>query len=488
MNEAKTAHPIPLPLQNAYDPEHFRAQGHQMIDMLADYLKSLATAPANTSVLPWYPPSENMQSFPPEFPGPPGENFGTFFKRILERSIHIHHPHYIGHQVSAPLPLAALCELFAALLNNSMAIYEMGPASTAMERSVIHFLAGRLGLGPGADGVLSSGGSIGNLTALLAARRFHAGFDAWNEGDHGGPPLCVLASEQSHYCIARSIQIMGWGKDGVIPVPVDSNFRMLPSALPGAYQEAARLGRRVVAVVASAGSTATGAFDPLEAIADFCQSKHLWFHVDGAHGASAILSPKHRKQLQGIERADSVVIDAHKMLLMPSLITAILFKNGQESHELFAQKAEYLFLDESRRFDIGLRTLECTKRMMGLKLYASLRLLGPDFFSDYITRAFDLGAHFAELLQSSGEFELPVFPEANIVCFRYRPKEFKGNESELDSLQERIRLSLRNSGAFYVVQTKLKGKVYLRTTLINPMSTENDLIELIEAIQSAGQT
>src|SRR6185436_18710081 len=131
------------------------------------------------------------------------------------------------------------------------------------------FLAGALGFPAGADGVLTSGGSAGNLTALLAARQAKAGFDAWGGGAGAGPPLCVLASEQTHYCIARSLQIMGLGKQGAQPVPVDANFRLRADALAEAHRAASAAGRRVIAVVASAGSTATGAFDPLAEIADY---------------------------------------------------------------------------------------------------------------------------------------------------------------------------------------------------------------------------
>src|SRR6266545_663140 len=163
-----------------------------------------------------------------------------------------------------------------------MAIYEMGPSTTAIERNLVQWFAARLGFPAGADGVLTSGGSIGNLTALLAARQAVAGFDVWDRGAHAGPPLCVLASQQTHYCVLRSTQIMGWGRDGVVPVAVDSRFRLDPAMLPAALDAAHRAGRKVVAVVASAGSTTTGAFDPLDAIADFCAAKGLWLHVDGA--------------------------------------------------------------------------------------------------------------------------------------------------------------------------------------------------------------
>jgi L-2,4-diaminobutyrate decarboxylase len=468
-------------LRAAFSPTTFRTQGHRLVDQLADYLaNTLEGAPL--PVLPPSVPEAMLEEWPGAFPEMPATGFDELMKRVLAASNHLHHPRYIGHQVTAPLPLAALCELAAALLNNSMAVYEMGPVSTAMERGLMRWMAGRLGFDARADGVLTSGGSAGNLTALLAARQAKAGFDVWTVGGAGGPPLTVLASGQTHYCVQRSVQIMGWGSAGVTSVPCDESFRTRADLLPDALVRAESAGRRVIAVVASAGSTATGAFDPLEPIADFCAAHDLWLHVDGAHGASAVLSSKYRHLLAGIERADSVVWDAHKMLLMPALITAVLFRDGQHSYEAFAQQASYLFSEGQRTqpFDGALRTLECTKRMMSLKLYAALSLCGTRMFADYVTATFDLAKHFAAALRAASDFEVAVEPECNIVCFRHTPT----GATDLDALQLRVRERLLASGAFYLVQTCLPAGVFLRTTLINPLTTHDDLQALMDAVRA----
>ena len=209
-----------------------------------------------------------------------------------------------------------------------------------------------------------------------------------------------------------------------------------------ALAQARRAGRHVLAVVASAGSTATGAVDPLEAVADFCARHGLWFHVDGAHGASAVLSPRYRGLLRGIERADSVVWDAHKMMLMPALITAVLFRDGARSFDAFAQEASYLFHGQQERawHDVAQRTLECTKEMMALKLYTCLSVLGTRVFQDALEGSFDLARAFAHKLQAAEDFELAVEPECNIVCFRHTPRGVP--EGELDALQARLRETL----------------------------------------------
>ncbi len=474
-----------IPPGDPFDPASFRRQGHEIVDLLADYLARVATAPP-TPVLPPAGSAQVSQAWPAGFKGSGPSELMALLSRVIDGSNHLHHPRYIGHQVTSPLPVAALCELVAALLNNGMAVYEMGPVVTIMERRVLEWMAGLLGWGDQAAGVLTSGGSSGNLTALLAMRQAKAGFDIWNEGQAQQPPLAVLASDQTHYCVRRSAQIMGWGANGVVVVPTDARYRLRPAALADALRRAHSQGLRVIGVAASAGSTATGAFDRLDAVADFCDENDLWLHVDGAHGASIALCPEHRDALRGIERADSVVWDAHKMLLMPALITAVLFRDGRHSREAFAQNASYLFAEgtaEDRWFDVGLRTLECTKRMMSLKLYVALSLYGEEYFSSYVAGRIALARQFAQRLRDSGDFQVAVEPECNIVCFRYAP----AGAVDLDMLQRRIRERLLADGSFYIVQTQLRDGLYLRTTIINPATTIKDLDELITATRAAAK-
>ncbi len=465
-------------LEQAFDPEAFRMQGHRWVDMLAEYLSRAQNR--EMSVLPWRKPEDMLAEWPAEFPASAVGGLDGFLARVLASSNHLHHPRYVGHQVSTTLPLAALCEMVGGILNNG-SIYEMGPVTMAMERSLSRWFSNQLGFGPAAEGIFTSGGSLGNLTALLAARASRAGYDVWNGGPGAGPPLAVLVSSHAHYSIDRVARILGWGAGGTVDVPVDDSFRMRADALEGALAQAHQAGRRVIAVVATAGSIPSGAFDPLPEIADFCAKHGLWLHVDGAHGASAAVSKTHRHLVAGIERADSVVWDAHKMLLMPSLVTAVLFRDGASSYGSFTQDASYLFNEPTPWADTCLRTFECTKDMMVLKLYAALSHFGPELLSDYVDRMFALGARFAELLAQHPDFELALPPTSNIVMFRFLPN----GAANLDTLQARIRAHLRAEGTFHLVQAQLRSQVYLRVSLMNPLSTEDDLLALIHAVRRA---
>jgi L-2,4-diaminobutyrate decarboxylase len=475
------------PVREAFDPERFRRDGLAIVGLLADHLAQ-AQRGAPLPVLPWLAPDDSVAHWRAALAGPAasGLDLPGLLAQVVERSNHLHHPGYVGHQVTPPLPAAALCDLVGSLLNNGSAVYEMGPVTTAFERLVIGTLARQLGLPAGADGVFTSGGSAGNLTALLAARQAQAGFDVWSDGNAAGPPLAFLCSAEAHYSLGRALQIMGLGAKAAWPVAVDDRFRLDPRALPDARRAAEAAGHRVIGVVASACSTATGAFDPLEAIADFCEGAGLWLHVDGAHGASVAFSDRHRPLLQGIARADSVVWDAHKLMLMPALVTAVMFRDGRRSYEAFAQQASYLFADvspEQQWFNLAGRTLECTKLMMSLKVYAALALHGPAFFGGYVDGTFALSQAFADAIQAAPDFELALRPQANIVCFRHRPPGLPPGP-ELDRRQAEVRQRLIEQGSFYLVQTRLPTGLHLRTTLLNPFTTMDHLMDLLQAIRS----
>jgi L-2,4-diaminobutyrate decarboxylase len=467
-------------LEKAYDPEHFRDQAHKLVDLLADHLKS-SYDKTESSVLPWMEPDDRLAKWnrllEEDF------DFDRFWKESIADTIHIHHPNYLGHQVSATIPLAGLGDLMNGALNNGSAIYEMGPVSTAMERIVTDWLARAIGFGPESTGVLTSGGSLGNLTALLAARQHQSGFNYWNEGGREGFTPAVMVSAESHYSVARSIQIMGWGDKGLVKVPSTGDHKMDVSKLEEIYQQAISEGKTILALVGNACSTSTGIYDNLDAQADFCKKHNLWFHIDGAHGGAAAITMEYSHLTKGIERADSVVIDFHKMMGVSALTTAVLFRESARSYDTFNQKAAYILHDQEKElwYNSAVRTLECTKNMMGLKVFSILKTYGPQIFVDYFTTCYRLGKKFAELIVKEPDFELPYFPESNIVCFRI-VKEGLSN-LQTNQLISRIRQRIIEEGKYYIVQTEITGKTYFRTTLMNPFTGVEEMKGLMQEIR-----
>ncbi len=462
----------PTNLTASFDAATFREQGHRVVELLADHL-----AQANHRegpVLPPWTPAESLQRWPADFAAAPASDPTELLGRAIEGSNHLHHPRYIGHQCTSPLPWSALLDFAGAFLNNGSAVYEMGPHATAMERSVAQWFAGRIGFDPkAADGFFTHGGSAGNLTALLAARQSGTPYDVWEEGIHDARELCVLSSDQTHYSVRRSAQVIGLGGKAVIPIPADANFRMRVDELGKALKQAKADGKAILAVVASAGSTATGAIDPLDQIADLCAEYKVWFHVDGAHSGAMVVSDKLRPRLKGIERADSVIIDAHKMMLMPALATLVLFREGRRSFETFSQQANYLFVGADPTetwFDLAQRTLECTKRSLGLQVYGS----------HYIEQMFEMGQAFGKLVAERPHWELATAPEGNIVCFRYAPPSIP----DANAFQAKVREAIVKEGSYYIVKTVLRGKTYLRVTIINPRTEMSDLEALLVRVEA----
>ena len=470
-------------LADAYCPDKFREQGKRMVDRLADHLEAMQAADRNGSATNHVSPAASFERWQAALEQPPQKD-DRWWNELIENAIHVHHPRYMGHQICPPVPIAALAGLFSDFLNNGMGIYEMGEGPTSIERVVVDWMAGQLGLGTSAGGILTSGGTLGNLTAMLTARRAFgsndAGQDVWVEGV--SQRQSIMVSAQAHYCIDRAARVMGMGQAGVATVPVDQQFKMRTELLEEVWQQNVDQGITPIAVVGSACTTSTGSYDDLEAIANFCESKGLWFHVDGAHGASAALSATYKPLVRGIERANSVVIDFHKTMMTPALATALIYRDYQDAYRTFSHEAEYLWgtAGSEEWYQLSKRTFECTKNMMAVKVFSILKTHGAGLFSDYIDRCFGLGRTFAELIDGHERFELAARPECNIVCFRYI--ESGKTDDQLDEINSEIRESLLHSGSFYIVQTVLNGRRYLRTTLTNPFTLESDLAALLDTI------
>ena len=466
---------MPL-LDRAYDPDFFRQTGHQLVDLLADHLSRLQTEP-DTKVIPYRTPEDELAFWQKGSDSlqPPID----FFRDVLDHSINVHHPRYIGHQVSAPAFVSGLAGMLSDVLNNGTGVYEMGMASNALERVVVDFLAKQVGYQPGAAGFLTSGGTLANLTGLLAARKAKASSPVWEEGH--SEKLAVIVSEEAHYCIDRAARILGMGQEGIIKIPVDKQFKIRVDLLDRYRQEAEDKGLKIIAVVGCAGSTATGSYDDLEALADFSTRHDLWFHIDGAHGGGAIFSGKFRHLVNGMEKADSVVIDFHKMLMTPALNTALLFRRGADSYGTFQQRAQYLW-DEQQEpewYHSGKRTFECTKLMLSVKFYSIIKTFGPGIFTENIDRLYGMARAFANMIKRRKDLELLIEPEANIVNFRFAAVP----EDKRNDLNASIRQQLLETGQFYIVQTVVEGRRYLRCTIMNPRTREEDLQQLLNAIE-----
>src|SRR4051812_33390910 len=293
---------------------------------------------------------------------------------VIPDSNWLYHPRAMGHQVAPPLPAAIWSESVIAALNQSTAVFEMSPVGTTLERRVVRWMADLAGFGPDAAGTLTTGGTEATFTALLAARAAVLP-DSWENGVSGNAPILVCG-EHAHYAATRPAGELGLGVRNVVTVP-SIGLRMSPAALRETLVAARRDGRAVLAVVATSGSTPTGAFDDLSALADVCDEFGVWLHVDGAHGASALLSAKHRHRLAGIERARSIAWDPHKMMLLPLQAGVLLVREAADLDRAYSQKAPYLFHQRDEP-DQGTRSFLCSHRADAIKLWIAIQRYGVD--------------------------------------------------------------------------------------------------------------
>ncbi|MFI6882538.1 pyridoxal phosphate-dependent decarboxylase family protein [Streptosporangium canum] len=395
------------------------------------------------------------------------DSYAEFLAAYLDEGTRLHHPAYLGHQIAAPDFPAALADFVHGATNNPMAVYEMGASAATVEFEVLRWMLGKVGFGESGGGVLTHGGSLANLTALLAARAAAAP-EAWTDGVPAD--LALLAPASAHYSLTRAAAILGLGERAVMPLDVDGLGRIDVARLPEALDRVRRAGRRPMALVASACSTGTGLYDDLRGIGDFCAANGVWFHVDGAHGASALLAEEHRHLLDGIELADSLIWDAHKMLRTSSLAAAVLTRREGDLDAAFRQQASYLFYGD-QGFDLIGRTVECSKAELGLKVFLNLAWRGERGLGDYVARQYATAHRFWELARERPGFECPYEPESNIVCFRYG-----------DADQAEIRERLMADGAFQLTSAEIGGVRHLRVTVMAPATDDKTLEALLDRI------
>jgi L-2,4-diaminobutyrate decarboxylase len=405
---------------------------------------------------------------------------------VIAESNHLFHPRYLGHQLAGPLPAAVWTESVTAALNQSLAVFEMSPVMTVLEHRVIGWMAALAGFGKESGGTFTSGGTEATFTALLAARGAVLP-DAWVNGVGSDPPV-LLCGEHAHYAVTRAAAELGLGLRNVLPIR-SREHRMDTDALRHALDEMARLGRRVMAVVATAGSTATGSFDDLETISSLCDRHSVWLHVDAAHGGSALLSERHRGRLRGIHRARSVAWDPHKMLLMPTQAGMVLVRDERDLDAAFSQRAPYLFQNTGaeRVWDQGTRSFMCSRRADVLKLWVALQRYGSAALGAMHDYFCDLAKAMYDEIGERPDFVALHAPESNILCFRY-----VGNGAHDDEALDRINRELRErynlSGEGWITATNLDGRRVLRVTIMNPRTTPSDLRDVLDGLASIGRT
>ncbi|MBC7894429.1 MAG: pyridoxal-dependent decarboxylase [Cytophagaceae bacterium] len=420
----------------------------------------------------------------PQHGRPLAEVLARLERDVLAGVNHLSHPMYLGHQVSAPLPTGVWTDALISAVNNSQAVNEMSPTLSHVERRVVRWMCELVGWDARSGGTFTSGGTEASFTALLAARAVLMP-DAWEQGVGGDPPV-MLCGEHTHYAVSRAAGQLGLGVRNIVVVPSEQ-YCMSPEALRTQLDALRSAGRRVMAVVATAGHTATGGFDDLEAIGRTCEAFGAWLHVDGAHGASAVFSPAHRHRLRGIERAHSIAWDPHKMMFLPLAAGTVLVREARWLDAAFTQRAPYLFNDDgtAESINIGVRSFQCSRRTDALKAWVALQRHGTGDLAAWYDLLCDLTCELHGLLVRHPCFEVLHEPECNILCFRWVGAP-RSNE-DLDRVNAEVRERYNASGDGWITSTVLGGRRVLRVTVQNPRTRPEHLERLVTGLDAVAR-
>jgi aromatic-L-amino-acid/L-tryptophan decarboxylase len=425
---------------------------------------------------------------PPE--GRPLEQLLDECRSVMDLSRHNGHPRFFGYVASPSTPIGAYADLIASALNANITCWRSGPAGTEIEQLVVRWLGALIGYDGNAKGLLTSGGSMANMIALLIASRRVNGAEASRKGLwNTGPPMTIYASEEVHMSIAKAADILGFGRDNVRVVGCDRDHKMRIDELVSHLKADRGQGRRPVCVVGSAGTVNTGAIDPLNQIADVAREFNLWFHVDGAYGAPGAMDQSKKHLFAGLERADSVSLDPHKWLYVPVDAGCLLFRDAAAA-AVFTEDADYIKvhgLVEDAAFAYWDYSVELSRRFRALKVWLTLGYYGARRISEAVSKDISLAAYMGELVSQAQDFELLAPVELSICCFRYVPSELKDNDSELNRLNEQIMAAVQKGGRAYLSNATVNGKFALRACITNFRTTKADIDQTIETVRDAAK-
>ncbi|WP_326760646.1 lysine decarboxylase DesA [Streptomyces phaeochromogenes] len=393
----------------------------------------------------------------------------------LRDAVYFHHPRYLAH-LNCPVVIpAVLGEAVLSAVNSSLDTWDQSAGGTLIERKLVDWTNERIGFGPAADGVFTSGGSQSNLQALLLAR------EEAKSDSHA--KLRIFASEVSHFSVKKSAKLLGLSQDSVVSVPVGNDKRMQTVALARELERCKRDGLVPMAVVATAGTTDFGSIDPLPEIAELCEQFGAWMHVDAAYGCGLLASLKNRHRIDGIERADSVTVDYHKSFFQPVSSSAVLVRDAATLRHA-TYHAEYLnprrMVQERIPNQVD-KSLQTTRRFDALKLWMTLRVMGADGIGQLFDEVCELAEEGWQLLAADPRYDVVVAPSLSTLVFRYIPAAVT-DPAEIDRANLYARKALFASGDAVVAGTKVGGRHFLKFTLLNPETTTGDISAVLDLI------
>jgi glutamate/tyrosine decarboxylase-like PLP-dependent enzyme len=470
--------------------EEVRRLGYRFVDLVVD---SASSADARSSVPEGGAvPADFELPYSPSFAGRSSEELLRVLReRVLPAVMNPAHPGYVGHMDSLSSTVGIFADAIVSACNNNMLSYEMSLLFTKMERAILDWATGCFGWGEEARGYLVSGGTLANLQAIWTARNVvtASGRDLAEEGTAGLPASVLIASEHAHYSFSKTANILGLGRRGLRRIAV-GGARVAAREVEEAIAAVRREGARPFALIGIAGTTVTGAIEPLEELGALARRHGLWFHVDAAYGGSLILSPRFRARLQGCETADSITWNPQKWLFVPKACATLLYRDGSILEETVRERFLYgREQDTSERVNLGEYTIQGTRRVDALKLWLTLEHLGLETLSSLIERSIDRARWMADTIRESPGLELLAEPDLNIVCFRARPLGVDPSDGpRMDALQIAVQREVARLGHGWLSLPIYRGRRILRAVILHPRCDEARLRQILNDVERAART
>jgi aromatic-L-amino-acid decarboxylase len=458
----------------------------QLVSEHAASLESLPVAPLTT-------PDELKKLFDEPIPqeGMPAKAIlEQYARNVAPHAMQVPSPYYFGQFNPTPLAIGVWADALCSSLNQNAGAWRNGPTSAMIESQVLRWLCELIGYGKEAFGVLASGGSEANLIALKCARDRVAPEIA-RTGARGGYNLTVYTSEQCHYSVEKSLDIIGLGRDSLRKIATDERFHIHLDRLRETIAADIDAGRRPFCIVGVAGTTSTGVLDDLPALAEIARAHGCWFHVDAAYGGTLAFSDKHKSKLRGIERADSVTFDPHKWMFVPFSCGATLVRDGHDVlRNSFDMSPEYLAEDrgfDDAQYDFFRYGQMGTRRFNALKLWMCFKFMGRSGYSQTVDRHIELTEYLAVRLDALPDFERVGKVETAVCCFRYLPERVRAlSPKKQDDVQQALQQRVEKSGKAFFPSTILHGRRALRVNINSYLTAQRHVDDLIRTLESEG--
>ena len=392
----------------------------------------------------------------------------------------VDHPRFFGFVPSPNNFVGVLADALAAGFNVFSGTWISGAAAAQVELVVIDWLRDLCGLPSSASGLFTSGGSMANVTALAAAR--HAVLD------DEVTDAVAYCSDQTHTSVDRALRLLGFAPHQLRRLPADDRFRLDPEALRDATRADRAAGRRPFCVIANAGTTNTGAVDPLPALANIADAEALWLHVDGAYGAPAVVCERGRERLRGLDRVDSLTMDPHKWLFQPFEIGGVLVRDPQHLRRAFRLEAEYLedAVGADDEVNFSARGIQLTRSFRALKLWMTLKVFGRKHVAAAVRRGFERAEQAERLLHEQADWRVVTPAQMGIITFRCAPHGW--TDDQVDTLNRRLASAINYEGDIFLTKTTLNDRPVLRLCPINPRTTADDLRETLDRFDALRRT